>query len=438
MMEDGENDQLNPIENEIQVEISPPIIESHPPPPPPPPQPHDDQLKQDQGDDSHDLAAQVRHVATTAGNTLVDITVSVAHKTEDLIHKVTESHKSEQETTGDTNLEIQNNQDDQTEQQPVSAKVLHVAASAGKTVVDLSVSAAKKTGDVLHKAVETATEVINKHNNKQGAEEKEGSPENPEQQIEEPSELVSAKVLQAAATAGKTVVDLSVTAAKYTGEVINKVATSAGEVLNKDKQQPADEDTAQQEGTDEKVTEQSNEGNPNPSRMWSSVRRMSEKVIHTTSTTLSKASTIVHPKESEQSEPETPAQPSEPVEDRSRSDSIGKLWSSVRKMSLTAADHASAAIKAAEPVAISTANKVSSSAQMVWTTTKEKVLHGMNKSDETETEPTELNQEQETSISTVPAPVPVGEVVAEESRILEQIDPVIVADNVVPEEAEGN
>jgi hypothetical protein len=352
-----------------------------------------------QGSDDSSVSAKMLSAAASAGKTIVKVTEDTIQKVAASADEVLRPHddQSDEGAAGDDSSspkKEENADQAKEEQEPVTAKVLHAASAAGKTVVDV----AKRTGDAFHKVVESAM-----HKQKSTGEEKEKEtsahePSDVEQTATEeqaPAEPVTTKVLHAATAAGKTVVDLSVSAAKYTGEVIHKVAASAGEVLHKEKP-TTPTDGAEAENAEPTPTEGDGTAAaappPQPKaeeasqgiRMWSSVRRMSEKVLSTTSNTISKAAAAVQsPKESEAkadtetqetdapavTDPEASAEP-----ERNRSGSMNQLWSSVKKTADSIADSASAAYKAAEPVAISTASKVSHGAQTVWSTTKEKVF----------------------------------------------------------------
>jgi hypothetical protein len=355
-----------------------------------------------QGSDDSSVSAKMLNAATSAGKTIVKVTEDTIQKVAASADEVLRPHDTsidEGGVDGEKSSSISPKKEGvedemKEEQEPVTTKVLHAATAAGKTVVDV----AKRTGDALHKVVESAM-----HKQKSGEEEneKETSPhetsDGQEAITEEkvPEEPVTTKVYHAATAAGKTVVDLSVSAAKYTGEVIHKVAASAGEVLHKEKPHTPPEGTEGEDGEpgkegDVPADEASAASTPQPKpeeepqsqgiRMWSSVRRMSEKVL-----SISKAAAAVQSSKEPEAKAEIEAQETEGAADvgtteagadaeRSRSGSMTQLWSSVKKTADSIADSASAAYKAAEPVAISTASKVSHGAQSVWSTTKEKVF----------------------------------------------------------------
>lgn len=441
MMEDSENTQENQQVTHEEIDLNDEDISS------PPVEQNQSAVVSQHTDDS--MSGKLLNAATTAGKTIVDISVTAAKVTEDTIHKVAEEVLHTAATTdqsGEGNASSPANDDGEEkkdEPEPVTSKVIHAATSAGKTVVDLSISAAKKTGDVLNKVVESASEVIHKH--KSSGESKENpSPEaiaateetTPEEAPNQ--EPVSAKVLHVASAAGKTVVDLSVSAATTLGEVINKVATSAGEALHKEKAATAPAEgeletspvQAEGEVQGEAPPAQNSAEGSQGSRMWTSVRRMSEKVIHSTSSTISKAAASVQhhegKTEAEHTDAETPTET-----ERNRSGSLTQLWSSVRKTADTIVDSASAAYKAAEPVAISTATKVSHGAQTVWSSTKEKVFPSKKEdTDETGNEKDATSpeaQEEEKSAETE------GEPVKSDVTDLEETNPRIVATSAEPE-----
>mmetsp|Transcript_1080 Transcript_1080/g.1734 ORF Transcript_1080/g.1734 Transcript_1080/m.1734 type:complete len:397 (+) Transcript_1080:65-1255(+) len=227
---------------------------------------------------------------------------------------------------------------------------------------------------------------------------------------------ITTKVMSVAASASKTVVSSASAAAKITGEAWKKTAASAGEVLNKDKEKSGGEKTGNDKEGEKSASGEEKEG------MWGQVRRVSGTVSGTLATSASKAwstttSTIAkvtqpenktagkavateegktdadessgddvrEPADTASEDPTVRGSSSDentttepPVEGRKRGDSVTKLWSSVRRLSATAADSivegAKEAYKVAEPVAVSTASKVSHSAQTAWSVTRDSTV----------------------------------------------------------------
>jgi hypothetical protein len=416
MMEDGDVNEIHsPVSDEIDLNETTEAVEEI--------------RSVSQGSDDSSMSAKVLSAAASAGKTIEETIHKVVASADEVLHP---PHEGEENSPSPE----ESNVEDKADPEPVSAKVMNAATSAGKTVVDLSISAAKITGDAFHKVVESATEVMHKHKSSGSSEEKETpSPEptsapeeTPTEDVQEP---VSTKVLHAASAAGKTVVDLSMSAAKYTGEVIHKVATSAGEVLHKEKSQTPPTDTEKTDDAQEPHAAVEGEASPQPSvpeesqgvRMWSSVRRMSEKVLSTTSNTISKAAASVHAPKDPDTKPE--AEPAPESDERGRSGSINQLWSTVRNT-------ASAAIKAAEPVAISTASAVSHSAQTVWSTTKE-VFSAKKTDPEEDSEVAQKPEEEEE-----PVPEPKGALGEEKnSDEAQSTAPVVTESEGVIEEQTG-
>lgn len=358
-----------------------------------------------QGSDDSSVSAKMLNAAASAGKTIVKVTEETIHKVAASADEVLRLHDDQSdEAVGDGSSSAPKNENEdeeaKQEQEPVTAKVLHAATTAGKTVVDV----AKRTGDALHKVVESA---MHKHKSTGEEKEQETSAQEPSDiektatEEQAPAEPVTTKVLHVATAAGKTVVDLSVSAAKYTGEVIHKVAVSAGEVLHKEKPTTPTDGTEVENAESSPAAEDGApaapavEGESRGIRMWSSVRRMSEKVLSTTSNTISMAAAAVQSSKEPEAKEETETQEADAAateseasaeSERNRSGSMSQLWSSVKKTADSIADSASAAYKAAEPVAISTASKVSHGAQTVWSTTKEKVFPSKKTDSEHSTE----------------------------------------------------
>jgi hypothetical protein len=272
--------------------------------------------------------------------------------------------------------------------------------------------AAKATGDAVSKVVHSGPKESVETNDAH-AEDPDTTKDDADGEAEVTRERTPSAAVAMLSAASARVVAGAKTAAKVTGEAIHKVAASAEDVLkiHSPAEGDATDSAASNEKTegdeaalDESPAAEGEKGKNEPKKLWSTVKTFSGAVSGFSSKTWSKVTkkdaaesetaaaavadesgdrvltspsmegteegSFVEGVQAEKTESPEGAPAEGAAEAPEEEKASSKLFKSVRRFSETIQESASAAIKAAEPVAASTAAKVSSGASKVWESTK--------------------------------------------------------------------